>query len=44
MAIKEGRWKQFDQLAEESTWEWIFDDRKEGEAKYHEILEKECMV
>ena len=44
MAIKEGLWDQVDRIAEESDMEWIYDDRKEGEAKYHGILDPECMV
>ena len=44
MAIKEGLWEQFDSIAEQSDWDWVYDERKEGEAKYHGILEKECIV
>ena len=44
MAIKEGLWEQFDKLAEDSVWDWVYDERKEEEAKFHGILEKECIV
>jgi len=33
-----------DAIIEQSDFEWIFDDRKEGYEKYHGVIPEECVV
>ena len=33
-----------DPIIAQSDFEWVFDDRKEGYEKYHDVIPEECVV
>ena len=43
LALARGEWDRFDEIANSSPMEWIYDERKEGMERYHGLLNKDCI-
>ena len=43
MALSQDNFKVFDELADSSSFEWVYDERKEGIEAYHGLIEQDCL-